>query len=67
MLRNIVVNLNKDSHATTSNQIMLINLVQSNFKEEERMHQMKDDMDIGQQNSPSNVGQEESINHYVFR
>jgi hypothetical protein len=31
------------------------------------MHQLKDDMDTRQHNSPpSNVGQEEALNHHIF-
>jgi hypothetical protein len=47
---------------------MSTNYVQANLKEEETIHQMLEDMDIGQQNSlPSNIGQEEANNHHVFR
>jgi len=42
-----VVNLSKDSHSTSSNHKMSTNSTQSKFKEEETMHQLKDDMNIG--------------------
>jgi hypothetical protein len=34
---------------------MSINLVHANIKEEEIVHQLKDDMDTGKHNPPSNV------------
>lgn len=67
MLRNVVINLAKDFQSTASNQRISINSVQEDLKEEETIHQLKDDMEIEQQNSlPSNVGQEEPYSHHVF-
>lgn len=60
--------LSKDSHLTTSNHLMSINSVLANLKGEETVHQIKDNMDIEQENSlPSIIGQEEANNHHVFR
>jgi len=57
MLRNLVINLNNDSHSITWNHGILINSAQVDYNEDETMHQMKDDMDIEQPNSlSSNVG-----------
>jgi hypothetical protein len=46
---------------------MLTNSIQANFKEEDTIHQMMEDMDLGNHDShPSNIGQEEANNHHVF-
>jgi hypothetical protein len=47
MLRNMVVNLNKDMHSTTSTKKKIVNSSHANLKEEEIVHQLKDEMDIG--------------------
>jgi len=67
MLRNMVINLGKDSYSKTSNKRISINYVQEHLKEEEILHQLKDNMEIEEQNFlPSNVGWEETFIHYVF-
>jgi hypothetical protein len=46
---------------------MSINSTHADLKEEEIVHQLKDDMDIGQHNSPpSTVGQDKALNYPVF-
>jgi hypothetical protein len=62
----MVINLGKDFHSTASNRRMSINSLQEDL-EEETVHQLKDDMEIEQQNSLlCNVGQEEAISDHVF-
>jgi hypothetical protein len=67
MLRKLVINLSKEPHFRVSNHRMSINYVKTYYKEEETIHQLKDDMDIKQNNSLAfNVGQEEANIHRVF-
>jgi hypothetical protein len=67
MLRNMVLNLSKGSQFVASNHRMSTNSIQVEFKEEDIVHQMIKDMDLGNQDSlPSNIGLEEANNHHVF-
>jgi len=46
---------------------MSTNSIQTDFKEEDIVHEMKKDMDLGNQDSlPSNIGLEQANNHHVF-
>jgi hypothetical protein len=46
---------------------MSINLAQEDLKEEDIVHQMMDDMDMGIQDSHlTNIGQDKTINKHVF-
>jgi hypothetical protein len=66
-LRNMIIDLSKDSHSAASSHRMSTNSVQADF-EEDTAHQMMEDMDLGNQNSlPSKIGQEEANSHHVFR
>jgi hypothetical protein len=66
-VRNMVCNLSKGSHSTASNYRMSVNLAQEDLKEEDTVHQMMEDMDLGNQDShPTNIGQDEAINKHVF-
>jgi len=68
ILRILAINLNKEAQSTTSNNMMSINSTQVEFRGEETIHQMKDAMDIEQQNSLSlNVDREEANNQHIFR
>lgn len=67
MLRNMVCNLGKGSHSVASNYRMSVNSTQEDLKEEDAVHQMMKDMDLGNQEShPTNIGQDEAINKHVF-
>jgi hypothetical protein len=67
MLRNMVNNLSKGSHSAASNHRMLVNSVQEGLKEEDIVHQMTEDMVLGNQDSHlSNIGQDEANSHHVF-
>jgi hypothetical protein len=67
MLRNMVCNLNKGSQSVASNFRMSMNYVPDEPKEEETIHQMLEDMDLGNQESqPTNIGQDEAHNKHVF-
>jgi hypothetical protein len=44
MLRNMVINLSKDSHFAASNHRMSTNFVQADLKEEDTIHQMMEDI-----------------------
>jgi hypothetical protein len=67
MLRNMVINLSKDSHLATSNHIISTNSVQADLKEEDTMHKMLEDMDLKNQNSLStHHGKEEANSFHVF-
>jgi len=68
MLRNMVINLSKDSNFITSNHMMSTNYIQANLKEEDTIHERMEDMDLGNHNAlPSNLKQEEANSHQVFR
>jgi hypothetical protein len=68
MLRNMVINLTKDSHSVASNHKMSTNSIQVDLKEEHTVHHMMEDMDLGNHNSlPTNLGQEEANSHHVFQ
>jgi hypothetical protein len=68
MLWNLALNLQKDSLSSASNNKVLVNYAQAEFKEEEMVHQLKESMDIEQQHSPlSYVGHEEANSLHVFR
>lgn len=68
MLRNMVCNLSKGSHAAASNYRMSVNSSLDDLKEEKTVHQMIEDMDLGNQEShPTNIGQDEALNKHVFR
>jgi hypothetical protein len=46
---------------------MSTNSIQADLKEEDIVHQMTKDMDLGNQDSlPSNNGLEQANNHHVF-
>jgi hypothetical protein len=67
MLRNMVCNLSKGSHSAASNYRMSVNLTPDDLKEEETIHQMIEDMDLGNQEShPTNIGQDEALSKHVF-
>lgn len=67
MLRNMVGNLSKVSHSTASNYRMSVNSAQEDLKEEDTVHQMMENMDLGNQDShPTNIGQDEAISKHVF-
>jgi hypothetical protein len=67
MLRNMVSNLSKGSHSIASNHRMSVNSIQEGLKEEDIVHQMMEDMDLGNQDSHlSNIGQDEANNHHIF-
>lgn len=60
MLRNLVVNLHKDTPSTASNNRATDNSVHTGLKEDEIVHQVKDPMEIETQNSPhTDEGQDE--------
>lgn len=62
ILRNTVYNLSKGSHLVASNYRMLVNSAQENLKKEDTVHQMMEDMDLGNQDSqPTNIGQDEAM------
>jgi hypothetical protein len=67
MLRNIALNLHKDSLSTASNNKTSTNSTHVEVQEEEIMHQIKDPMDIEKQHSPHwDVNQDEATNLHVF-
>lgn len=67
MLRNMVCNLNKSSQSAASNFRMSVKSVPDEPKEEETVHQMLEDMDMGNQGSqPTNIGQDEVRSKDVF-
>jgi hypothetical protein len=67
MLLNLALNLHNDTLSTTSNNKVLVNFIQDEFKEEETVHQLEIPMDIKKQHSPhSNVGQDEANSLHVF-
>jgi peptidoglycan hydrolase CwlO-like protein len=73
MLRNLVLNLHKDSLSTTSNHQISINSAREDPKEEETVHQSKEAMDVDQQTSlHSMVGRRKPpasmclVSSYVF-
>lgn len=53
MLENMVINLSKGSHFSTSNYRMSMDFVQDDFKEEDTIHQMMGDMDIVNPKKPT--------------
>lgn len=62
ILRNTVNNLSKGSHLVASNYRMLVNSAQEDLKKEDTVHQMMEDMDLGNQDSqPTNIGQDEAM------
>lgn len=66
-LSNMTINLIKDSQSVASNHRMLTTSVQVDLKED-TVHQMMEDMDLGNYDSlPTNLGQEESNSHHIFR
>jgi hypothetical protein len=68
VLRNLALNLHKDSLSLASNNMMSINFVLEKFKEEEIDQLLvKESMDIEEHNYvPSNVVQKKAINQHVF-
>jgi hypothetical protein len=67
MLRNMVCNLNKSSQSAACNFRMSVKSVPDEPKEEETVHQMLEDMDMGNQGSqPTNIGQDEVHSKDVF-
>jgi hypothetical protein len=63
----MVINLSKGSHFVASNYETSTNSVKADFKEEDTVHQVMEDMDLGNQNSlPSIIGLEEANSHHVF-
>lgn len=67
MLRNLVLNLSKGSQSAASNYRMSTNSVHTELKEDDTVHQMLEDMDIGNQEShPTNLGLEEADSYHVF-
>jgi hypothetical protein len=57
ILTNMVSNLDKGSHFAASNHTVLVNSVQEDFEEEDIVHQIMEDMDLGNHNSHlSNIG-----------
>jgi hypothetical protein len=67
MSRNMVCNLSKGSHLAITNYRMSMNSSQEVLKEEDNVHQMMEDMDLGNQDShPTNIGQDEAIKKHVF-
>jgi hypothetical protein len=67
MLRNMVCNLNKGFHLATSNYRISMNSAPDDPKEEETVHQMIEDMDLGNQEShPTNIGQDEALKNMFF-
>lgn len=68
MLRNMIINLSKDSHSAASNHRMPTNSLQADPKEEDTVHQMLKDMGNENQNSLStNHGKEEANSSHAFR
>lgn len=68
MLRNMVINMSKDSQSEALNRRMSITSGQVDLMEEDTVYQMPEDMDLKKQTSlPSNHGQEEAISHHVFQ
>lgn len=66
MVRNMALNLCKESQSTTSKYRSLDNLVKGNRIEEERLHQLIEPMNLEQKNSlPSDVGQDEPKKNQV--
>jgi len=51
ILINMVSNLGKGSHFVASNHIVLVNSTQEYFEEEDIVHQIMEDMDLGNHNS----------------
>ena len=67
MLRNIIVHLSKDDYVVASNQRVSIHLGHREPKEEDTMHQLFQDMEIGEEECmPTNIGLEESIRCHIF-
>lgn len=67
MLRNMVCNLNKGSQSAAFNFKMSVNSVPDDPKEEETIHQILEDMDLGNQASQhTNIIQDEAHNKHVF-
>jgi len=63
----MVFGLNKGAHTTTLDFKMSINLALFNIKEEEIVHKMIKDMDLGIWESyPINIGQDEVNNKHIF-
>jgi hypothetical protein len=63
----MIYNLNKGSHSTISNYRIYVKLAPKGIKEEEIMHQMMEDMDLGiQESHPTNIGKDEANNKHVF-
>jgi hypothetical protein len=67
MVRNLALNLHKESHSATSNNRASDNSMKMNYKEEETVHQLNEPMNLEQQNSfPSDMEQDEANSNQVF-
>jgi hypothetical protein len=67
MLRNLVLNLSKWSQWAASDHMMSINYDNLEFKEDDTIQQMLEDMDlVNQESLPTNLGLKEANNHHVF-
>jgi len=67
MLRNVNVHLRKDAHSRASSHSVLVNYCQVKPKQEDIVHQLFEDMEIGEQEPmPTNLVLEETTNHHIF-
>jgi hypothetical protein len=67
ILTNMVNNLSKGSHSTTSNHRLSMNSIQEDLKEEYIVHQMKEDMDLSNYDCHlSGIGQDEANKNHIF-
>jgi hypothetical protein len=58
----MVINLSKGAQCGISNQRMLISSSHGDLREEDTVHQLAEDVEMGQQGSvPSNVGLDEVV------
>ena len=67
MLKNLVINIIKDSQSTTLNKIMSINYEYDDLREEDIVYQILESMDLEKQDPlPLTRNEEEAINLHDF-
>jgi hypothetical protein len=67
MLRNLIVHLSKDAYVAASNQRVSIHSGHREPKEEDTMHQLFQDMEIGEEEYvPTNIGLEEATRCHIL-
>jgi hypothetical protein len=67
-LRNMVTNMSKGAHSSTSNQILFMNSTHGDLKERDTMHQLVENMEFEPQGLvPSNVNLDEVVSCHAFR